>query len=114
MAFTFQPKMKKRSEYGGVADYLRDETSQFTRARRQHGLRSMMGLEKDEPEGPEERMAHGSEEAGEYGEEGMDASTCPDCAAGTCDNPEHMSESDKDAMAGLVIAITPKKGSAKP
>lgn len=113
MPFNFQPKMKKRSEYGGVADALRDEVSQYTRAHRAHGLRKMMGLEKDEPEGPEERMAHGSEEAGEYGNGGMDASTCPDCAAGTCDNPEHMSDSDKDAMAGLVIEIAPKKH-AKP
>ncbi len=25
-------------------------------------------------------------------------STCPECAAGTCDNPDHMDESSKAAM----------------
>ena len=106
MPFDFQPKQKSRKEYGGsVANALRDEVSQFGRAHRKHSLRKVLGMDSEEGEGEGEGM----EMEGAEKPSVLDASECPDCAAGTCDDPEHMSDGEKDAMAGLVIAITPKK-----
>lgn len=99
MPFQFTPKLKKPSEYGGSPERaLMDEVGQYTKAHRQYGMRSMLGLEKDEPEQP----SMGSTEMETSPEE------CEACKMGTCDDPAHASEEDTEAMGGLVISITPK------
>jgi hypothetical protein len=100
MAFEFkiEEKRKPPSEYDGSPfKALLAEISSFAKQHRKHGLRRFAGMDADEPESPEERMGHGSEEAGEYG-----GKPCPECEAGTCDNPEHMSEDDKSGLAKLL------------
>lgn len=101
MPFDFKPKLKKPSEYGGSPERaLMDETSQYLKEHRKHGIRSMLGLEKDEPE------QHASPSGGP--ELQASSEECEACAAGTCYDPAHASEEDTEAMGGLVISITPK------
>lgn len=100
MPFEFKPKHKSPSEYGGkVADALRDEVKQFGSAHRKHGIRRMMGLERDmgAPEHDPEKPS------------ALDAADCPECKEGTCDNPEHMNDGDKEALASLEISLHHKK-----
>jgi hypothetical protein len=107
MAFKFEGKLKKPAEYEhNPSRAVLDEARQFTKARRAHGFRRLLGLEEDEAEQPD-AQGMDSEDP-----EGMPApsspETCEACAAGTCDDPEHMGEDEKEAMAGLKIIIKPK------
>ena len=100
MAFEFKMEGERKppSEYGGSPyKALLAEIASFAKQRRKHGLRRFAGMDADEPESPEERMGHGSEEGGEYG-----GKPCAACAAGECDNPEHMSEDDKSGLERLL------------
>lgn len=102
MPFNFKPSEKKPQDYGGSPfKALMAEVKEFGAQRRRHNMRRYGGLEQDEPETPEEQSMHGSEEAGEYGPE-----NCPDCKAGTCDNPEHMGEEEKGK---LLLLLAPGK-----
>jgi hypothetical protein len=107
MAFKFEGKLKKPAEYGGSpSQAVLDEARQFTKARRAHGFRRLLGLEQeDEAELPAEAQEAGAEEAppGEY-----TPGSCEACEAGTCDDPAHMGDDEKEAMAGLKIIIKPK------
>lgn len=100
MAFEFKitEQRKPPSEYGGSPfKALMAEIADFAKQHRKHSLRRYAGMDADEPEGPEERMGHGSEEEGEYG-----GKPCPECEAGTCENPEHMSDEDKGGLEKLL------------
>lgn len=102
MAFEFKPPARKRpSEYGGsAARALMEEISDFAKQHRRHGLRRFAGMDGDEPEQP-----MGPPDTAE-GEMGM-AEKCEACEAGTCDDPEHMSEEE---AGKLVILLGTKDG----
>lgn len=99
MPFDFKPSPKKPQDYGGSPfKALMAEVKEFGAQRRAHNMKRYMGLEKDEPATAADQMMHGSEEQGEYGPE-----NCPDCKAGTCDNPEHMGEEEKGKMLAILL-----------
>ena len=106
MAFDFKPKMKKPHEYGhSPARAVLDESRQFLQARKHHGLRTMLGMEPtDDPETHAQQVQHGSEEMGDSSPE-----NCQACKDGTCDDPRHMTDQDKQGLESLVIEIGHKK-----
>ena len=99
MPFEFKAGERKHPrEYGGSPfKALLAEVDDFAKQHRRHNLRRYAGMDADESESPAKRMGHGEDGAGEFGGE-----ECPDCKAGTCDDPEHMGEEDKKKMLVLL------------
>lgn len=94
MPFEFKAGERKHPKAFGGSPHkaLLAEISDFAKQHRKHSLRRFAGMEKDEEETPAEALTHGDEEIGE----------CPECKAGTCDNPEHMGEEDKKSLLSML------------
>lgn len=99
MPFDFKPSEKKPQDYGGSPfKALLAEVKEFGSQRRRHGIRRYMGLEQDEePQAPDPM--------GDMGQpgEGAGPEECAECAAGECNNPEHMDEDTKGKMLAILL-----------
>lgn len=98
MPFDFKPSEKKPEDYGGSPyKALLAEVKEFGAQRRKHNMRRYMGMEQDDEPTP---SPMGDMEP--QGED-MGPESCPACAAGECDNPEHMGEEEKGKLLAILL-----------